>query len=108
MPSTPEAGPEGTELAVIQEAKAMQEAFQKLGGFSPAEVIQYGHEALIRLLVAKVEAGLVTHQEMAILRNLLRDNGMVMGLLPMKTIDGQPIATQGALPELPQLDEYKP
>lgn len=92
-------------LAVEQQAVAMQEALGKLGAFSPEELAHYGHECLLRLLVAKVSSATASHQEMAILRNLLRDNGMVMGMAPYKTIENVPAEGQ---PALPQLDEYKP
>lgn len=50
-------------------------------------VLQKGHEALLRNLVARTAAGVASHQEMAILRNILRDNGMVLG----KVLDGSDI-----------------
>lgn len=64
-------------------------------------VLQKGHEALLRLLVAKVAAGEASHQEMAVLRNILRDNGMMLG----KVIDGRdvkplPLPDAGDIPEL--------
>lgn len=67
----------------VDEAKEAEDlAFKELDGFSLEQVIQAGHEAVLRRLVAKVKAGTASHQEMAILRNLLRDNGMVLATPP--------------------------
>lgn len=54
----------------------------ELEGLSLKEVLEQGQVELLRGLVAKVKAGTASHQEAAILRNLLRDNGMVMGAVP--------------------------
>jgi hypothetical protein len=70
---------------------AEQDAFAELMGLSLQEVLTRGHEALIRRMVAKAEAGTLTVNEASVLRNLLRDNGMTMGLPPpVKTIDHEP------------------
>ena len=86
--------PEGADLAAQQE---LQEALQSLKGVSIEGVLQAGWEASLRLLVAKVSTGQATHQELAILRNMLRDNGMVLN----KVLEG---AANKPLP-LPGPDE---
>lgn len=55
---------------------------QRLDNLPIEEVIRRGHEELLRTLVAKSTAGTISHQEMAILRNMLRDNGMTLGVPP--------------------------
>lgn len=57
---------------------AEQEALARLQGMDIERVLQMGHEAAIRLLAAKVIAGTASHQELAILRNVLRDNGQTL------------------------------
>lgn len=57
---------------------AEQEALARLQGMDIERVLQMGHEAAIRLLAAKVIAGTASHQELAILRNVLRDNGQTI------------------------------
>ena len=77
--ATDEEGEEGP-----SKVQGFLDVLQKMG---IEGVLQAGHEAMLRLLVARVAAGEATHQEMAVLRNMLRDNGMVLG----KVIDGQAI-----------------
>lgn len=80
---------------------AEQEALQQMRGMDIASVIRAGHEASLRLLSARAIAGTASHQELAILRNMLRDNGMVLG----KVIDGkagEPLPFPDDLPELPK------
>lgn len=43
-----------------------------------AELVRAAHKELLVDLLAKLQAGVASHQEKAILRNLLRDNGMVI------------------------------
>lgn len=64
------------------EAQALQEQRQAALQLSPDEILRKAHKALLADLLAKAELGVMTHQEQAILRNMLRDNGMVMGVAP--------------------------
>ena len=64
-------------------------------GLDINSVLQAGHEATIRLLTARAIAGTASHQELAILRNILRDNGMVLN---GKVIEGS-VNTPLPLPE---------
>ncbi|GJE18751.1 hypothetical protein [Methylobacterium marchantiae] len=70
----------------------LKAAFEALEGKSLMELLEAGQVALVRNLVAAAQAGTISHQEAGVLRNLLRDNGMTMGLPPggMKTIEHEP------------------
>ena len=67
------------------EAVAKREALERMDNMSFQQVIEQGHLALLKDLVASVNAGTASHQEKAILRNFLRDNGMTMGVPPAGT-----------------------
>jgi hypothetical protein len=82
------------------DAQAISDELVALEGLSLEQVLRAGLESTLRLLVAKVKAGVASHQEMAILRNILRDNGMVLAL-PPKTIEGK-VVNQPPL-DLPKL-----
>lgn len=64
--------------AEVETNAAEQEALARLQDMSIERVLQMGHEAAIRLLTARVIAGTASHQELAILRNVLRDNGLTL------------------------------
>lgn len=84
-------------------AEAERLALDKLKGMSIEGVLAAGHEATIRLLSARAIAGTASHQELAILRNVLRDNGQVMG----KVLDGtanKPLALPEGHEDIPELD----
>ncbi|MCW2317146.1 vacuolar-type H+-ATPase subunit C/Vma6 [Rhodoblastus acidophilus] len=81
-----------------------QEQLAKLQGLSLEQVARLAHEATFRLLTARVAAGTITHQEMAILRNMLRDNGLVWNLSP-PPLDGEAAKTLPNLDELPALEK---
>lgn len=73
--------------------------FTDLEGKSVAEVLVEGRKALFIELVGRVRSHKATHQEMAILRNLLRDNGMSLGLvLEAGAEDGVSKAPEQPLP----------
>lgn len=86
-----------------------QEAIADLKNLSLEDVFRVGHAALLRRLVARCSTGTATHQELAILRNLLRDNGMTMGIEAQKTIEPSVglLETHGPLPvlEAPNYDD---
>lgn len=73
--------------------------FSDLDNKSVDEILREGQKALFIQLVGIVRSGRATHQEMAILRNILKDNGLTLGIPPetMQTV-GEPIA-------LPEYDE---
>lgn len=101
--SKPKPQPEAEDAPELDQAKLEAEHLARLGGLSLEQVVRAGHEAMLRLLVAKVTAGTVSHQEMAILRNMLRDNGMTWNL-PPPPVDGEVARTLPDISELPQLE----
>lgn len=80
---------------------AMEEARTK----DPQALLEDLHKEMLVQLWVKLKAGVISHQEMAILRNMLRDNGLTVPIKP--TIPG--IATEirrGPLVEdLPTFDD---
>lgn len=54
--------------------------FLKFMGMSVEEILREGQKALFADLVSKVRSGQANHQEKAILRNILRDNGLTLGI----------------------------
>ena len=100
MADEEEQGGEDPDAADKAAVKAFLDVLNRMG---MEGVLQKGHEALLRLLVAKTAAGTASHQEMAILRNMLRDNGMVLS----KVIEGSsytPTALPGTLDDIPELE----
>jgi hypothetical protein len=72
--------------------------FEELMGKDLADILREGQKALFARLVSACRAGTASHQEMAILRNILRDNGLTLGIPPEKPAE-QPII------DLPQYGE---
>lgn len=70
--------PEGGNTDALVEAAE----FDALMGHTIEEILKEGQKALFARLVGKCRSGLATHQEMAILRNVLKDNGLTLGLPP--------------------------
>lgn len=68
---------------------ALQKAKDSLNQMPAEELIRRAHFALLRELLAKLELGRLSHQEAAILRNMLRDNGMVLGVPPQGMSPGR-------------------
>lgn len=97
---------EGSDLPELTEAKLEAETLAQMLELPMEAVIRAGHEALLRLLVAKAKAGTIKHQEMAILRNMLRDNGMMLQIESSKpTLEHQSVAiSHRPLPQLPAPD----
>lgn len=56
--------------------------FLRLMGLSVEEILREGQKALFANLVGKVRSGKANHQEKAILRNILKDNGLTLGIPP--------------------------
>lgn len=56
--------------------------FDRLMGMSVEDVLREGQKALFANLVGKVRSGKANHQEKAILRNILKDNGLTLGIPP--------------------------
>lgn len=66
------------------EASPTDEAYQKflreMEGKSVQDILAEGQKALFIDLVSRVRMGEASHQEKAILRNLLKDNGFTLGI----------------------------
>lgn len=66
------------------DAGAIVEAtiFDELMGKSVDDILREGQKDLFARLVAKVRTNRASHQEMAIFRNILKDNGLTLGIPP--------------------------
>lgn len=60
--------------------------FQNLVGMDLQTILKEGQKALFARLVSRCRLGTASHQEQAILRNLLKDNGMTLGLGPESVV----------------------
>lgn len=77
----------------------MDGLYASFEGKSVQDILREGQKALFINLVSKVRSGQASHNEMAILRNLLKDNGMVLGIPPE-----EPIAARNAPADLPEFE----
>lgn len=84
------------------EAAAIESAFNELMGKSLQEILQEGQKVLFARLVGTARAGLATHQELAILRNILKDNGLTLGIPP--EVPHVREDYEGPAPELPHYE----
>ncbi|MGV1835239.1 hypothetical protein ACQZ6C_10795 [Rhizobium rhizogenes] len=73
--------------------------YAELEGKTVQEILREGQKALFIDLVVKVRAGKANHNEKGILRNLLKDNGLVLGIPPEKP------AEQSAPVDLPDFEK---
>ena len=94
------AEPSDDELQEAEEKALEDEAVARLDNLSEADILARSRKSLLKRLAAKAELGTLSHQEAAILRNLLRDNGLVMAL-------GDPKATPRPLPVEDDLPEFE-
>jgi hypothetical protein len=63
-----------------EETAARIAAVSKL---SVQDILRLAHKKLMENLLVKLELGTITHQEMATLRNVMKDNGMILGVPPV-------------------------
>jgi hypothetical protein len=70
------------------------------------ELLEMAHKAMLVDLMAKLKMGQISHQEAAILRNMLRDNGMVLGLQPPGQREADLARPPLDLPKMPDPDDY--
>lgn len=61
---------------------ALLENIERLARMPTEDLLRMAHKKLIANLLAKLDAGTIVHQEMAHLKGLLKDNGMVLGIPP--------------------------
>lgn len=79
------------------------DTIKELEGLSMEDLLKRSQKKQLVDLLAKLEAGLISHQENAILRNLLRDNGMVVGAVGRPPEGGGMGEASG--PALPSYDD---
>lgn len=58
--------------------------YDRLIDMSVEDILREGQKALFARLVSVCRNGEASHQEMAILRNILKDNGLTLGIPPEK------------------------
>lgn len=69
------------------------------------DILREGQKALFARLVSSCRAGTASHQELAILRNILKDNGLTLGIPPEKPNGG---GDRLPLPDDVEVPEYGP
>ncbi|MEW6121303.1 MAG: hypothetical protein AB1698_01720 [Pseudomonadota bacterium] len=57
------------------------DTIKELEGLALEDILKRAQKKQMVDLMAKLMAGVISHQEQAILRNILRDNGMILGAL---------------------------
>ncbi|RWI46829.1 MAG: hypothetical protein EOQ93_29315 [Mesorhizobium sp.] len=99
-------GAEEPQEAAPDEAEPETNAeYLALMGLSVEDILREGQKALFARLVSACRAGTASHQELAILRNILKDNGLTLGIPPEETgPKGQPLP----LPEETDIPEFGP
>ena len=78
-----------------------QEAVEKMEGETTEALLARARLAMVKRLTAKMEAGSASYQDMANLRQLLKDNGMILGLDTKK----DPKSSEVPELDLPDLDK---
>jgi hypothetical protein len=68
------------------------------------DILREGQKALFARLVSACRAGTANHQELAILRNILKDNGLTLGIPPEKPASGERLP----LPDDIEVPDYGP
>lgn len=64
------------------EEKEIARRLAQVTQLSTKEILQLAHKKLLGTLLLRLEAGTISPPEMATLRNLLRDNGEILGSRP--------------------------
>lgn len=94
----------GDENGIDIEKQLEENEFTALMGMSLDEILREGQKALFARLVGRCRLGLASHQELAILRNVIKDNGVTLGI-PVDG-DGKPFGHNGGPPmDLPTFGE---
>lgn len=76
-------------------ASPLMEEVAKLAALGEVSLLEEARRHAIRLLLAKLRLGEISAPELAVLRNLLRDNGLVMGFDQPPSPEEE--ATRGAI-----------
>lgn len=64
------------------QADLEQEAFEKLGNQSAGDVLKQAGENLIKRLAARVELGIASKEDQALLAKMLKDSGLTFNSQP--------------------------
>lgn len=88
----------------LDEASLAEAAyFEELMGKTLEDILREGQKLLFAQLVTKCRSGKANHQELAILRNVLKDNGLTLGIPPE---DGDAAVRRSPEPvDLPDFDK---
>lgn len=90
--------------AELPEGVSVQKAvFQHLMERTEEDILRIGQKATYATLVAKAITGEATHQELAILRNLLKDNGLTLGIPPES--DPRVVTPEEDIAHIPDFEE---
>lgn len=93
----------GGELIPVMDPGLM-EAMEDARKRDPHALLEDLHKEMLVQLWVRLKSGVISHQEMAIVRNMLRDNGLTMPIKP--TIPGQATEVRrGPVEDLPTLDD---
>ncbi|MGE3646200.1 MAG: hypothetical protein AB7F96_20325 [Beijerinckiaceae bacterium] len=84
--------------------EAYLEEINKQHNKSVQQLLEEGQLNLLRHLIARVNTGQASHQEQAILRNLLKDNGLVVAKPPGESEEEQKERVAPDISELPKLE----
>lgn len=68
------------------------------------DILREGQKALFARLVSSCRAGTASHQELAILRNILKDNGLTLGIPPERPAGGDRLPLPGDI----EVPDYGP
>lgn len=93
--------PEGPDYEADEKAST---EYLALMDKSIEDILREGQKALFARLVSACRAGTANHQELAILRNILKDNGLTLGIPPERPRDGEKLP----LPEDVEVPDYGP
>lgn len=97
--------PEPEEDIEADTSEAATTEFLALMDKSVEDILREGQKALFARLVSTCRAGTASHQELAILRNILKDNGLTLGIPPEKTAQG---GEKLPLPDDIEVPDYGP
>lgn len=96
--------PEADEADMRKEDEAANSEYLALMDKSVDDILREGQKALFARLVSACRAGTASHQELAILRNILKDNGLTLGIPPEKPSGGEKLP----LPDDIDVPDYGP
>jgi hypothetical protein len=104
LPFGGKAEPEVDEQAFAEADQAANSEYLALQDLSVEDILREGQKALFARLVSACRAGTANHQELAILRNILKDNGLTLGIPPEKPASGERLP----LPDDIEVPDYGP